>query len=100
VYSTDGSFYLPLTPPHFPYFDGTLLMFTGYRYAERYPRLDTRDLASFHRDCTREGVTHLVLDGNAVNVAESLGWLVANPRDNDGFEFLGDMYGYAVFRRN
>ncbi len=99
VYTTDGSLYLPLTSPHFPYFDGTWLMFGSYQYAERYPRLRYDSLDVFHQDCVREGITHLALTANAGEVSEVLGDLRSNPRVQIGFEYLGSVAGYELFKR-
>lgn len=99
VYTTDGSLYLPLTPPHFPYFDGTWLMFGSYRYAERYPRLRYDSLEAFHHDCVREGITHLVLARNAGDVSGILGELRSNPVGQTRFEYLGSIADYELFKR-
>jgi hypothetical protein len=99
VYTTDGSMYLPLTPPHFPYFDGTWGVFSLYQYAERYPRLDKSSVEAFHRDCVREGITHVVLAPNAAEVSETLGLIRDSKAPAPGFEKLGEISGYVIFRR-
>jgi hypothetical protein len=99
VYTTDGSLYLPLTPPHFPYFDGTWGMFTLYQYAERYPRLDTFSVEAFHHDCVREGITHVVLAPNAQHISETLGDLRNEPDGYAGFREAAEIGGYVILRR-
>ncbi len=99
VYTTDGSLYLPLIPPHFPYFDGTWGLFSLYDYAERYPRLDTSSADAFRRDCVREGVTHIVLGANAPDVSPTLGAMRESPDTVAGFRFLGEIAGYVVLKR-
>lgn len=100
VYTTDGSLYLPFTPPHFPYFDGTWGLFSLYEYAERYPRLDTSSVESFRRACLREGITHVVLPSNAPNVSKTFGTMLSDREQTTGFDRLGDVGGFTVFRRN
>lgn len=99
LYATDGSLYLPLTPPHWPYFDGTWAHYSLYKYAERYPRLNLQSVAAFARDCTRQGITHVALAGNAPDIGPALGELLQRPDAHDEFEYLGHVGNFALYRR-
>lgn len=99
LYATDGSLYLPLTRPHWPYFDGTWAHYSLYKYAERYPRLNTKSVAAFARDCTRQGITHVALAGNAPEIGPALGEMLAHPDVHQEFEYLGHFGNYALYRR-
>lgn len=99
VYTTDGSLYLPLTRPHWPYFDGTWAHYSLYDYAERYPRLNTKTVQAFARDCTRQGITHVALTGDAPEIGPALGELLARPDGHTEFEYVGHVGNYALYRR-
>lgn len=99
LYATDGNLYLPLTPPHWPYFDGTWAHYSLYQYAERYPRLNTKSVDAFARDCTRQGITHVALAANAPEIGPALGELLAQPDAYAEFEYLGQVGDYALYRR-
>jgi hypothetical protein len=99
LYTTDGSLYFPDTPPHWPYFDGTWGLFSLYKYAERFPRLNVGTLADFRDECDRQGITHVALDGNAGAVSPSLGDLYQHPKAHAEFDYLGHVGAYALFRR-
>ncbi len=99
LYATDGNLYLPLTPPHWPYFDGTWAHYSLYQYNERYPRLNVKSVAGFAHDCARQGITHIALAGNALEVGPALGELLKNPGMYPEFEYVGEVGNYALFRR-
>ncbi len=99
VYSTEGSLYLPLMPPYWPYFDGTWGLFSLYRFRERFPQLNVSALPEFHDECVREGITHLVLAGDPTWISPALGDLVRTPEDHPEFEYLGRVGEFALFRR-
>ncbi len=100
VYATDGSLYFPMTPPHWPYFDGSWGLFTLYKYAERYPRLNAGTLAEFHDDCLRQGITHIALDYRARDVSAALEDLYRNPEVHAEFQYMGRIGIYTLFRRS
>ncbi len=99
VYSTDGTFYLPMMPPYWPYFDGTWGLFSLYKFRERYPQLNVSALPDFRDECVRQGITHLALWGDPTWISPALGNLVQTPQDHPEFEYLGRIGGYALFRR-
>jgi len=100
VYTTDGNLYLPLTRPHWPYFDGTWAHYSLYEYANRYPRMNVHSVSAFARDCARQGITHVALAANASDVGAALGALLQHPGADAEFEYLGHVGNYALFRRN
>jgi hypothetical protein len=99
VYSTDGTFYLPELPPYWPYFDGTWALWSLYEFRARYPKLDVSSLPSLRDDCTRQGITHLVLANDPTWISPALGELMRSPQDHPEFEFLGRQGEFSVFRR-
>jgi len=99
AYSTEGSLYLPLMAPYWPYFDGTWGLFSLYKFRERYPQLKVSALPEFRDECVRQGITHLVLAGDPTWISPALGDLVRTPEDHPEFVYLGRVGDFSLFRR-